>query len=353
MKIAIMASEEHKKLSTFIKETHSRLRQECQVYGPKEAWNRHLSRTKDLQNYAESMKELATSHWTQNSDPLRKNISTHCRIQWIKRQCYNYYLEGGKGKYDQREVSISAKIETPTSPPSRRPLTSSPRAPDELLPSKIKIIDVGSCYNPLGDDESFDVTAIDLAPYSTQVLKCDFLDVVIGNTTEVRDNRELVQLEKNYYDVCVFSLLLEYLPSPDQRFHCCEKAHDILKPGGLLIIVTPDSKHVGANARIMKSWRFVLSHLGFMRIAYEKLKHVHCICFRKCFDEAVAARWAQIQVLEREDLLFKALDKIFIPQDFQEIKAEDDQEEREIFSSASENCKGFQELPEFFDHPLS
>ncbi|XP_015123547.1 S-adenosylmethionine sensor upstream of mTORC1 [Diachasma alloeum] len=347
-----MASEEHKKLSAFIKETHSRLRQECQLYGPQEAWSRHLSRTKDLKNYAESMRELATSHWAQNSDPLPKNTSTHCRIQWIKRQCCSYYFEGGKSKYDDREVSISSKIEGRPSSVPRLPPPSPPGAedPHSIPPhSKIKILDVGSCYNPLGDDERFDVTPIDLAPSSNQVLKCDFLAVRVGGTTEIKDHREMIQLGSSSYDVCVFSLLLEYLPSPDQRFHCCEKAHSILKPGGLLIIVTPDSKHVGANARIMKSWRFVLSRLGFMRVTYEKLKHVHCICFRKCFDGGVAARWAQMQVVEGDDLLFRAIDKIFIPQDFQEIKPEDGEGERRDFWSDSERSRGFEELPEFFD----
>lgn len=288
------------------------------------------------------MKELATSHWTKNRDPLHKNISTHCRIQWIKRQCHSYYFEGGKRKYDEREVSISAKIGVPTSP------TFSPEIEDTMFCSKIKIIDVGSCYNPLGDDKNFAVTPIDLAPYSNQVFKCDFLKVPAGETTEFKGSREIIQLQRNNYDVCVFSLLLEYLPSPEQRFHCCSKSYEVLKPGGLLIIITPDSKHVGANAKIMKSWRFVLSHLGFMRVAYEKLKHLHCITFRKCFDKNVAIRWADMQISEKDHFLFNSLDKVFIPQDFQKMISAEVREPESVTSEA-EKSSGFEELPEFID----
>ncbi|XP_011297845.1 probable methyltransferase BTM2 homolog [Fopius arisanus] len=347
-----MATEKHKELSGFIKEIHNRLRRESQLYGSEEAWNRHLSRTRDLQNYADSMKELATAHWTQSHNSLHKNPSTHCRIHWIKKQCYKYYFEKGKDKYDEREQFISFKIEGQGSSILPTTSTFSPPGENDCLSPRIRILDVGSCYNPLGDDGNFDVTPIDLAPYSNHVLKCDFLDVSVGKTTETKDNQEVISLGRNNYDVCVFSLLLEYLPSPDQRFHCCKKAYDILKPGGLLIIITPDSKHVGANAKIMKSWRFVLAHLGFMRITYEKLTHIHCISFRKCFDKKVAARWAEMQNFDKDKSLFNSLNKIFIPQDFQEIKEIKSfcvEGEKGTFYSESEKSIGFGELPEFFD----
>jgi 25S rRNA (adenine2142-N1)-methyltransferase len=47
------------------------------------------------------------------------------------------------------------------------------------------------------------------------------------------------------FDVVIFSLLLSYMPSPRQRFACCAKARQVLKTNGLLLIITPDSNHVG------------------------------------------------------------------------------------------------------------
>jgi hypothetical protein len=51
---------------------------------------------------------------------------------------------------------------------------------------RLRTLDVGSCYNPLGRTGSsgsklLDVTAIDLAPASKDVYVCDFLTVPIGD----------------------------------------------------------------------------------------------------------------------------------------------------------------------------
>lgn len=189
--------------------------------------------------------------------------------------------------------------------------------PLDVETCKVKLLDVGSCYNPFRNVEIFDVTAIDLAPSCDEVLQCDFLSLQVGSENIFSENeKQVVQLTAVSFDTIVFCLLLEYLPSPEQRYACCEKAYDLLKNGGLLLIITPDSKHVGANAKFMKSWRHVLSHLGFMRIKYEKLPHAHCLAFRKCFYKEVAIRWASLQKFSTEDQLFRYKNKIFIPQDF-------------------------------------
>ncbi|XP_046750572.1 S-adenosylmethionine sensor upstream of mTORC1 [Diprion similis] len=183
--------------------------------------------------------------------------------------------------------------------------------------SKVKLLDVGSCYNPFADVNFFDVTAIDLAPSCEGVLQCDFLRMQIGQENIYSaDKQRVEQLTVESFDTIVFCLLLEYLPSPEQRYACCQKAYNLLKSGGLLLIITPDSKHVGANARFMKSWRYVLSSLGFMRTKYEKLPHAHCLAFRKCFYKRVATRWASLQKFSQDDELFHSDTKIFIPQDF-------------------------------------
>lgn len=246
------------------------------------------------------MKKLATSYWAP-ANGTRKGV--RCRIEWIANQCKNYFFEGGREHFEEREAIIKSK--SSDAPPLKR-ANSNP---------KVELLDVGSCYNPFRDLDAFEVTAIDLAPSVDTVLQCDFLGVPVAGQRQLSpDDARLVQLAASCYDVVVFSLFLEYLPCPAQRFLACEKARDVLKPSGILVIATPDSKHVGANAKFMRSWRLVLSDLGFARIKYEKLPHVHCLVFRKCFDPEVARRWRNMQ---RMNDVLGAVGEIFIPQDFQ------------------------------------
>lgn len=91
---------------------------------------------------------------------------------------------------------------------------------------KILLLDVGSCYNPFKLFDKFHVTAIDIAPATDEVYECDFLNVTIGESTEISQlhdvqSQSVQQLGKNSYHVIVFSLLLEYLPTSDQRLKCC------------------------------------------------------------------------------------------------------------------------------------
>lgn len=259
------------------------------------------------------MQQLATCHWNRD-----EKSSASCRIQWVKKQCHDYFLGEGENKYFNRENDILTKIiESSTNKITQEIKTDDSDSDRTAEKSKIKLLDVGSCYNPFGDDESLEVTAIDLAPYSNLVYQCDFLNVSLGFELIItHENNKILQLKNSSFDVIVFSLFLEYLPSPEQRFQCCQKAYQLLRPGGILIIITPDSKHVNANANIIKSWRFVLSKMGFMRICYEKLQHIHCITYRKCFNVKVASRWADMQNFQKDTHLFESISKLFIPQDF-------------------------------------
>lgn len=58
----------------------------------------------------------------------------------------------------------------------------------------------------------------------------------------------------------------------------------------MLVIATPDSSHASYNSILMKHWK-ILSKLGFWRIKYEKLTHIHCMIFRKCFLEQIPRNW--------------------------------------------------------------
>lgn len=360
------ATEKHKNLANFIKETHNQLYNEAKAFGAEEAWKIHLSKNEILKvhtnnnflfykylkklkicirkyikyifvfkNYAESMYQLATEHWSKKSKISEQ--TTFCRVEWIKNKCKEYFFNEGMKKYDEKEVCLLKKnIQN----------FNDVKNIQTCIETKVKILDVGSCYNPFATEKNvFSVTAIDIAPYTDDVLKCDFLNLQIGSEKKYIDkNRELIELPEESFDVVIFSLLLEYIPCPEKRFLCCKKAYDLLKQGGILFIATPDSKHQGSNAKIINtSWKIVLAKLGFMRICYEKLPHVHCMMFRKCFYNEAAMYKINWKKLKENDELYSTK-KIFIPKDFQVTKlVVDDNQERQFDSE--ELITLFNELP--------
>lgn len=185
---------------------------------------------------------------------------------------------------------------------------SHPHQPFQI--DRIRLLDVGSCYNPFSAFAEFEVTAIDIAPAQESVRYCDFLEVPLGSDFGGDTKSSIESLPRSYFDAVVFSLLLEYMPSSEQRLQCCQKAYDTLKPEGILLIITPDSRHQGANAKLMKNWRYTLGLMGFTRIKIEKLEHVTCMVFRKSLFREVSERWCKIH---KEGYMEPVLN---IPQDF-------------------------------------
>lgn len=252
-----------------------------------------------FQKYAENMQLLATKFWEVNSG----SDSELCRIQWVVKNCDEYFNNKGYQKAIEKEEKLS-----------QRYFNKSISKPEHFKESKslLKLLDVGSCYNPFSRFPFFDVTALDIVPAVENVLKCDFLSVSISNGVESVNNT-CTELPERYFDVVVFSLLLEYFPSSTQRLKCCKNAYRVLKDGGLLFILTPDSKHATANSKMMKSWRFALASIGFWRTCYQKLKHLHCMSYRKCIDSQVPKYWLSTQQCQKS-----AEDLMYIPQDFHE-----------------------------------
>ena len=117
------------------------------------------------------------------------------------------------------------------------------------------------------------------------MLECDFLSVPIHDKTDhiPRAPSPLKQkiLYAENYDIVVFSLLLSYLPLPQQRLKCCIRAHRLLRLHGLLLLITPDSSHQNKHAPMMKAWKFCIESIGFHRWKYFKDTHLHCVAFRK------------------------------------------------------------------------
>lgn len=299
-----MATKEHLMLSAQIKRVHKNLRKKTKKFGAINAWKEHVNNKNQLDSYSKAMKELATNFWDSNlkvNDMTREN-----RIEWSVQFCLDYFHDDKIRNHNrERESRIYEQIS--------EAVNEHPVSPYDNNKRKIRLLDVGSCYNPFKQFEDFTVTAIDISPACPDVRRCDFLNTpIVLQNAEPDDNA----LASSSFDVVIFSLLLEYMPTSEQRLICCRKAYECLDTEGILIVITPDSKHVGANAKYMKNWRYTLALMGFSRIKYEKLVHITCMVFRKALYKGVTVRWADIH---KEDYMTNDL---FIPQDFNEFEDE-------------------------------
>ncbi|XP_073845743.1 S-adenosylmethionine sensor upstream of TORC1 [Musca autumnalis] len=296
-----MATEEHKRLANIIKSCHDSLRILTKQYGAEKAWQEHIKDEQRLQEYAEAMHKLANI-WENNT--TNQDLMARSRVKWTIEYCMAYFFS--ERIYLEKRLREQRLLE------SWEGFDCGQCKYLETLPEKIHVLDVGSCFNPFGKSQQFDVTAIDLCPATDDVLKGDFLKIQIQdmlNPQIVLEDKEVCTLPAAYYECVVFSLLLEYIPSSELRLQCCRKAYELLKYEGILIIITPDSQHVGKNAAIMKNWRYTMGVLGFSRIRFEKLPHITCMVFRKASDPRVAQRWSE---LHREPYMELTID---IPQD--------------------------------------
>ncbi|XP_039285854.1 S-adenosylmethionine sensor upstream of mTORC1 isoform X2 [Nilaparvata lugens] len=336
-----MACQEHKDLANTIKETHVKLRKAARERGGDEAWQMHVKDEDTLKEYASAMHKLATEHWDKND----KNVS---RIQWVVQFCSEYFKNGGQLRAEQREENLHRvfkKIDL-SEESFEQDLYRENNNCDKELESgdKLCLLDVGSCYNPFKNFDIFDhVIAVDLVPATEDVMQCDFLnlDIDFDSSSITTTESPCKKLPASYFNVVVFSLLLEYLPCKKQRWTCCVKACKLLKPNGLLIIITPDSKHASANSKLMKSWRLALAGLGFILVKSEKHQHLNCLAYRKCFNPKVAAYWLSLQ--KPEDYVPET---ICIPQDFSNYS--DDEGDTELVVLDRDSIVGdFSELPSF------
>lgn len=314
-----MANGEHKHLASFLKDVHLALRKSSAVLGVDKAWHDHCNNKDVLITYAHFMEKLATTHWEKNSSEELSSASS--RIKWSADFANEYFTSKSLVKHRERESGIGNNINIKIN------------SEKELFSEPYKMLDVGSCYNPFKMYEFLDVLAIDLCPANEYVFECDFLRVPIGTETVILGNR-VKQLKAGSFDIVTFCFLLEYIPSSELRIKACENAFELLNVGGLLLICTPDSKHVGANSKLMKCWRYTLAIMGFTRIKYEKLRHMHCMAFRKCSNREVAARWA---TLHKESYMDYS---IHIPQDYNT-----DNECTTTSSRIEVDIKDFLELP--------
>ncbi|KAM6436159.1 S-adenosylmethionine sensor upstream of mTORC1 isoform 1-T1 [Liasis olivaceus] len=318
---------QQEKLSGVVKSVHRRLRKKYREVGDfDKIWREHCEDEETLCEYAEAMKNLADNHWA-------KTCEGEGRIEWCCSVSREYFQNGGKRKAlekDEKRAALATKsIQTASVHPSSKMEVSTDNSSlssvlDELLhPSgKIRLLDVGSCFNPFLKFEEFLTVGIDIVPAVESVYKCDFLNLQIHQPLQLAQDaidaflkqlkNPIDSLPGELFHVVVFSLLLSYFPSPYQRWICCKKAHELLVLNGLLLIITPDSSHQNRHAMMMKSWKIAIESLGFKRFKYSKFSHMHLMAFRK------------ISLKTTSDLVSRNYPgMLYIPQDFNTVEEEE------------------------------
>ena len=116
-------------LANIIKKTHSELRQKVRENkdNTEELWKLHVSELKenDSKTYAKAMENLSNQHWANES-----------RLNWICQKLHLYFVENDNSRFFSRI--------------QRRQYDSSDTDKKYVETSQIyKILDVGSCHNPL------------------------------------------------------------------------------------------------------------------------------------------------------------------------------------------------------------
>ncbi|XP_077567270.1 S-adenosylmethionine sensor upstream of mTORC1 [Stigmatopora nigra] len=339
---ASASKNEQEKLSGVVKNVHRKLRRKYREVGDfDKIWREHCEDERTLSEYAVAMKNLADNHWAVSREK-------EGRIDWCRSVCQEYFRDGGMKRMlekDQKSVSFSS---APAEASANGRPSHSNQCPSTQM-GKIRLLDVGSCFNPFMKYDEFLTVGIDIVPAVESVYKCDFLNLQLQRPLQLTGeaveafllhlHNPIDALPAQLFHVAVFSLLLSYFPSPYQRWICCKKAHELLSLHGLLLIITPDSSHQNRHALMMRSWRVAVESLGFKRYKYVKYSHMHLIAFRK------------VSLATTGDLVSRNYpEMLYIPQDFNAAE-EDEGGEGQARSDADDErlAWAFAELPDGYD----
>lgn len=269
-------------------------------------WTKASTDTSALSRYASAANEMGSKVWVAESNKFMVDYI----IKW--------FLRGAADKY-----YINQLLGTTVSNEDRKKMFDSLSKVSSLSEKrrKIRILDVGSCYNPLqhilhGDSSEYnkevkehfeDVTAIDLHPADPSVLRCDFLSVTPNSgissptmTASKEIDTTVRELPAHYYDVVTMSLVLCYLPTPQARLKMVYNARQLLihrmrqenstsqsHSCGLLIIAekqsifnkkplqqtknSSDDSHNLQRTVYAEDWKVAICRLGFTCVTYQLL----------------------------------------------------------------------------------
>jgi hypothetical protein len=243
-------------------------------------WAEAVVNDEALETYAEAAVVMGSKEWVKAG------------TDWMHNYIRQFYFEDLGAK-------LLKKFEK-----CPRVATASSSAPRILLPvtsdKKIKMLDVGSCFNPFKLYEDLEVTAVDLCPADPSVRRCDFLNITINEAACVSDifdssclsNGDEItpadsqakvgddfKFRRSSFNVVVMSLVLSYLPDPQQRITMIRNARSLLSDHsnngipGLLLIYEKDSilNSAAYYTTFLEHWKQVVAEQGFVLGRYEHL----------------------------------------------------------------------------------
>jgi len=124
-------------------------------------------------------------------------------------------------------------------------------------PAKGRLFDVGAATGILLDEarqRGWDVAGIEPSIWAVRTAQDQYgLSLLTGYFEEAA-------IEKNSYDAVTMVDIIEHTPLP---FKALAKARDILKPSGVLCLVTPDINSPAARLAGRRWWHYRPGHLAF------------------------------------------------------------------------------------------
>ncbi len=195
--------------------------------------------------YASAAVAMGAKQWVKESNEWMFNFAlSYFRRNGAKKHYISSLIASGAvSREDKDEMdALYASLDRDLFPPIRDGTPSSNNSND----NKIRLLDVGSCYNPLqkhaGLKRAFTAHCIDLAPAHPSVMKADFLQLKGHSKNNMqpiampeklgKENNEgskhLYSLPEHSYDVITMSLVLSYLASASQRRRMIQQARRFL-----------------------------------------------------------------------------------------------------------------------------
>ena len=163
-------SQKQQDLANVIKGTHAELRLKVQKVLKEstssseiekiedDIWTKHAHdvMSSDQKSYAHAMGTLAREIWEDENDVT---LTSQSRIDWIKRHLDKYFLEYDLKRFEERMERKLFYLKDE----QLHPDVEDEKVRPEFV-EKIRVLDVGSCYNPLARFSSYQVVALDLSP---------------------------------------------------------------------------------------------------------------------------------------------------------------------------------------------
>ena len=175
---------------------------------------------------------------------------------------------------------------------------------DDKNGETFRLLDVGSCWDFYREYErksthfgSCKVVAFDLAPEdgAENVLEGDFLNVqffdriedengaeTLLKTSSSSSSKRLQGLKLSSFNIVVLSLVLTYVPTPENRFQMIINARKCLKGDGdgLLMIIEPHGFDKSKENLVAKTWQQTIENVGFKALVNSKTRDgLHILIF--------------------------------------------------------------------------